>query len=769
MMSAYRKRLLVTVMAPLCGLATPAFAQATSSEAAAQDPETDNRISDGDDIVVTGSRVGTSIRDIAGSVSVISEGALATQLSAASSVDKILERLVPGIFPSSEGVFSGSSNGTGPSLRGRPASVLINGVPMNTLLRANGVDTQLIDTNAVGRVEAKRGATAAYGFGASGGIIQFLTRRGETSDLQITTRAGLRFSEENLSNSLGSEVYVGAGQARDDGLDFYAGFGLTRRGNAFGPDGELIGSPRYRTYNFDLNLGYRLSDSSSLRFTGNYYRRNSSREYDGAGAFAYFDEDVGDYVLPAGLRPDQNYADPTLESRETFQQAYVATAEYINTDIFGSKLSVVGFLQQNTFRNPLIDSTFDTLANQDFAVFEQKIDNSRLGIRSNLTTDVSLLSKDDLQLTYGVDWLRDRMTRTYESGFGSPDQVSVDIPGYGVRSYGRGIVQFPLSPPVQLEGYALFAQFSFKTGPLRLTGGVRYEDSTASSLGYDDGGFVVPSGKVTDFSTTLFNAGAIYDISDTVQIYAGINQGVEVTELGRAVRSLALAQIDAGNAVTIESLRAINLQPAKTTEYEIGVRGSLGGARFGLAGFYSDAKLSARSAAPPGSPPGTVFQPVREPTKIWGVELTAEYRISPAFNVGTLFGYQDGKVTLEGDTAFTQITYDRIAPPRLVAYMDWTPTNRFGLTLQGTKTFSVSPFAPSAYIPFGGAGDGNIEGFITFDLIARLKAGPGEFSLGVENILNEKYLDVATQAIRDSFFLTPAPGRRFALRFKADF
>ena len=721
------------------------------------------------DIVVTGSRSGSSVRDIAGSVSVINQAALTQQLNTASSIDRVLERLVPGIAPSSEGVQSGSATETGPSLRGRPASVLINGVPMNTLLRSNGVDTQLIDNNAIGRVEVKRGATAAYGFGASGGIIQFITRRGDSPDLKFNFKAGLRASEHNLYDGLSSEIYAGAGQARSDGLDFYAGFGLITRGNAYGPSGELVASPRYTTYNIDSNIGYRLSNTSSIRFTGNYYYRDSKREYATAGSFAYFDENIDDYVIPSDLRGDRGYEDPTLESHDTFQEAYIATGEYSNSNILGSRINILIFLQQNTFRNPFLDSTFDTLENQKFALFDQTINSRRIGVRSNMTTDVSLFQKNDLQLTYGVDWLRDRMTRTYVSGYDSTDRVTVVVPGYGSDSYGRGIVQFPLSPPVQLAGYALFGQANLRAGPLLLTGGLRYEDSVASSLGFNQGGFSVPSGELTSFGSMLFNAGAIYDVTGSVQVYAGINQGVEVTELGRAVRSLALAQINAGNAVTIESLRAISLQPAKTTEYELGVRGGIAQFKFSLSAFYSNAQLSARSAAPPGSPPGAIFEAVREPTRIWGFEFTGEYRISDAINLGTLFGYQNGRVKLQGSDRFTHMTYDRITPPRLVGYIDWTPTDRIGFYVQGAKTFSVSPFASTEYVPFGGDGDGNIRGFTTFDLTARLKAGPGEFSLGVENIFNKRYLDVAVQAFRDSFNLIPAPGRRYALSYKGSF
>lgn len=62
-------------------------------------------------------------------------------------------------------------------MRGRSVLVLIDGIPQSTPLRAGGRDIRSIDPSVIERVEVIKGATAIYGNGAEGGLINYITKR----------------------------------------------------------------------------------------------------------------------------------------------------------------------------------------------------------------------------------------------------------------------------------------------------------------------------------------------------------------------------------------------------------------------------------------------------------------------------------------------------------------------------------------------------------------------------------------------------------------
>jgi iron complex outermembrane receptor protein len=722
-------------------------------------------------ITVSATRLEATVGDVPSSISVISEAALQEQLSLSGNIDQALERVVPGLGVAFSGLASSGATGNGPQLRGRPATVLLNGVPVNTLLRSNGIDTSLIDANAIGQAEVKRGATAAFGFGAPGGVLQFLTRRGESEDVSVNARLGYSFYDEEAGDG-SIEAYSGLGQKTSAGNDYYFGVGFRNVLDDFGPSGEHLGTGEYKTYNLDGNVGWAIGDNSEIRFTGNYYRRNEDKRFtDGATLSFATDDTFEEYALPPGVRNDTAYEDPLPTSRDARQENYVVTASYAHSNLLGGTFEVLAFIQQNTYRSPFLDSNFEQLPDIEFGAFDQEIDNDRLGVRTTLTADFEFRNKSTLEVAYGVDYIRDRMTRTYISGLGSTDRVDVFVPGYGVTSVGLPQeIQFPLSPPVELEGIAPFAQLAWRAGRWLVTAGARYEESQPRSRGYNDGGFVVPAGNLPDFGQELFNAGLVYDISETVQIFGGFSEGVEITELGRAVRGVAQDAIEADGDVTLQELQAVRLNPSVTTEYELGIRGSRDAFSFAAAAFYNRAPLSARVAAPPGSPPNAILVPVREPTRVWGLEFNGEYRINEAWSVSGLASWQDGELRLEDADSYSQMTYDRISPPRLRLDVDWTPTEAFALNLSATQVFETSDFPDQELSSFGGDGDADVEdGYLVFDAVASLDAGPGQVSLGIANLFDEKYFHPSTQIFRSALSQFREPGRNITLTYAVEF
>ncbi|WP_367399368.1 TonB-dependent receptor plug domain-containing protein [Halomonas sp. BBD45] len=152
---------------------------------------------DQDTMVVVGSRTPTQISQIPGAVWVVDKEALHQQISTGADLKSALGRLVPGLDFAPQG-----RTNYGQNMRGRSVQVLIDGISMNS---TRGLSRQFdsIDPFNIERIEVLSGASSLYGGGATGGIINIVTKKGETG-----------------GPSWGSEVGVTSGFQDSDDLDY---------------------------------------------------------------------------------------------------------------------------------------------------------------------------------------------------------------------------------------------------------------------------------------------------------------------------------------------------------------------------------------------------------------------------------------------------------------------------------------------------------------------------------------------------------------------
>lgn len=125
-----------------------------------------------DEVVVTAHRTPEVKSQSATSVTIVTRKELAELNKTMPDMQAIVGFLVPGMA-STGNTTSERSN----TLRGRSVLVLIDGIPQTTPLRATSRDLRTIDPTAVERIEVIKGATALYGNGANGGIINIVTRK----------------------------------------------------------------------------------------------------------------------------------------------------------------------------------------------------------------------------------------------------------------------------------------------------------------------------------------------------------------------------------------------------------------------------------------------------------------------------------------------------------------------------------------------------------------------------------------------------------------
>ncbi len=209
------------------------------------------------EVVVSATRMEIPLSAVSGAVTVLSREDVRTQAATASSLGDVLGQLVPGL-----GVSTGSPSSYGQSLRGRTISVMIDGVPQSTT-RNTSRDLTTIDPAMIERVEIIRGATAIYGDGATGGIINIVTRNPLAAGTRYTTDvqggASAVAPGEGLEGRLTQTV-----QGQGGGFRYTGSATLGQTSGFYDAEGDLIPSDPYgqgglastTSYDFHGKLGY---------------------------------------------------------------------------------------------------------------------------------------------------------------------------------------------------------------------------------------------------------------------------------------------------------------------------------------------------------------------------------------------------------------------------------------------------------------------------------------------------------------------------------
>jgi iron complex outermembrane recepter protein len=125
-----------------------------------------------EEVIVTSTRSAIDIKDLPQVVTVISKEQIEEQLRLTSDTSQILSNILPAFSPNRQKLTS-----SGETFRGRAPLLMIDGIPQSNPLRPAGRSGQTIDLSMVDRIEVIHGASAIHGLGATGGVINFITRR----------------------------------------------------------------------------------------------------------------------------------------------------------------------------------------------------------------------------------------------------------------------------------------------------------------------------------------------------------------------------------------------------------------------------------------------------------------------------------------------------------------------------------------------------------------------------------------------------------------
>jgi len=680
----------VAVLIVHCATPATAFAQQTDT---AIDVPRENAV------IVTGSRTAKSVDKIPGAVSVISAAELATSLALSEDATAVLARTIPGYSESTQAMSN-----SGETLRGRIALRLFDGIPQTSPLRETNRSGSFTDLGVVGRIEVINGPSASEGVGASGGIINYISKTPTVmgNQVTVTSKVNSQFHEDSVGYKLGLEF-----MHKDDDYDLLFATSEVDRGMGFDGNGRRIGMNASGSLqdtvgrNIFIKLGSRFGANKEQRIEA----QASKFRLDGKGRYVYQE---GNRAL--GLT-DTSVRGRPFEGMAEFNDFRQYAVSYTNEELFGGSLQAQAYHATQAMRfvaekggadkqDPLI-APLGTLTDQSEVASRKK------GIRTGYTRG-SLFNVSGLEIRGGVDVVRDET----EQRLALTNRTWV--------------------PPMEYSSTAPYAQLSYDVGPVTLSGGYRRESGDLSvdsyTTTYYNNRVFVQGGKL-DYQANLPNVGAVWRVGGGWSTYVSYGKGFSLPNVGIPLRNVNKP----GQSVS----GILDLQAVIVDNKEIGAnwRGSQGS--FGISAYksYSDFGVSLSI-----DPTTNDFIMRRQPVEIKGVELSGEYLVTRDLRVNALYSHIRGMtVAVDGGPLVIEQGIANINPDKIGASVSWTYGPQGSIRLGSTTLLGRELNAGRSQFE-------KTSGYTLFDLNATYKTSRfGELTLGVENLFNRYYILTASQ------------------------
>lgn len=709
-----RRAAWVPVQSVLCCAvaSTTVFAQQVASEPAAADAPPPVQA-----VVVAGSRLPASVRSMPQSVQLIDGEEISKQLAVAPNLSDVLANLVPGI---SRG--SGTGLNTYTSVRGRKPVFLVDGAPITSTLNDVAREMALIDPEAIGRIEVIPGSSALYGNSAGAGFINYVTKPGAKGPLKMRTEIGTDFSTEEVS-AQSAASFVRQSLTGTVGQLDYRVIAMYKRVNDFYDANGNVIPPQLGSAIQDsdvksmmVKLGYNF-DGQRIEGSVNYYSQVADIKWavkNGNIALGLPATAVPAVTQP-GQIPEQN-------------KSKVANVVYSNPALLGGASS---FRAQAYYVD--MQSWFQYSVNR-FTLFPEAPNGQsgnntkKTGARFDFNTPLRSLLPMDGTILWGVDLMRDDTKIPLVDGrtFGIPQ----------VLTSKAAFVQLQLSP---------FEQWKVSLGLRR----------ESSELEVGDYLSLFTKAKITggtlDFKTTPKNAGVVYSLNRTFDLYGGFSQGFDIQQTSQNFRSWP---------VDINLTR--NKPPANVIDsYEAGLRFHGNGVN-GSAAIYQLKSSNGLSYVYNAATPFDA-RAVVAPDKVKGFELSAEYSDIDDWLIGASFAKSLGKIDSDGNGSYdTPMQNRRIPPASVTAHIEYTLAPGAYVRLQALYSGSRNEF-PNTTI--GNFHTGRVHPFTTFDLASRFQLTPSaDLSVGVRNLLNRDYYTNYSEGYNTNDNYLKAPGRSVSIR-----
>lgn len=671
------------------------------------------------DVFVSATRAPTSLGNLNQSVTVVTEQDIQQQIavSPSRSLGQILPKLVPGMSLNDLSFDTGTSQ----QIRGRQINVLIDGVPQLSSPTVQ-FDLNHIDPAAIERIEIVRGATAIYGNGGTGGLINIITKQPGEGKTSFYTDVQGSASLTRILRGLGANVTQGI-QGRQGWFDYNVVGTFNYQGGMFDNEGSRTMPGTNSVGGFADTRGYNILGKFGATFGDHRFQLTFNRKE----SEQHTDHLVNPAVDALPRTTAQYLSGLSLSEQPRLKNTQISV-DYSHPHLFlDSRVRIQGYYRRQETRFP----TFDTRLFGGTDIVQGAPQTDVIGTRVDITTPIPIYGKP--QVTYGMD---------FSSQHGDNMQSLYDLATFdasGGRIF-RKIGQQPLLPARVFDSLAGFAQGEWTPlSALVVRAGVRYERLGISSSDFTDSvGTVTPASSIR-FDATVFNAGFVYHVIEPVDLFFNFSQGfnVPVGAIDSALRPGVVTQLT-------------SLQPQRVNNYELGWRGKWSKVQASMSGFYSKSSLGLNWDQNTNS-----LQ--RAPQTTYGVEATLDIQPFENWRMGGTYTFVEGDQTI-GFNPDIRVPMNgfSIQPQKITGYLEhltvpqWQWRNRVQVLYSGARSRSYEAFLTGAD-PFGDPFP--MTDYFLVDLVSTVKVGPGTLRVGVENLLNQRYVTPFNQiAFTNSFF-----------------
>ncbi|MFV0491682.1 MAG: TonB-dependent receptor [Pseudorhodobacter sp.] len=690
--------------APMTGITLVAF---MTGPAPAQEQAGDPVVLD--EIILDASRTGATESAIPGAVQVLEGEELEQRVQGGESLERVLGATVPGFAPS-----NGTIGGASQTLRGRSPQILIDGAPRMSELRGFSRELSMIDPASIERIEIVKGSTARFGNGATGGIINIVTRLpedGERTDLSFGLSTGNKGSSMGGSLSFGHSRHVG---------DLGIRLELSHRASndLYDGDGNRIPS--------DPVIGQGNADNARKTAGAVAFDwRSGNHEVTGRIGAYNFTQEIDKFT---NYGTDPVSVDSTdYSGRDVTDKGRYATLNWRNSDTAIGETELSLYTSRTKRRaafvpagiaNPLYYPISPTDPTQDPNA-QSELTTRTLGARFTVRTALDGW-REGAQLTWGLDIGHDNVSQRDQAG--------------------RHLIA-----PMKQDSVAGFAQLDLPLGNVDLSAGLRAERFSLSVRDFirpdaiqltAGGPVLLPAVNVTggdfDYDALVGNIGAVWHASPRFDLFAGISQGFSVPDVGGFTRrAMAANPFLPGQTVSFASLRP---EAQKVNTAELGLR------------YFGERLDASASVFMSESDEGTVFDSAtntvtQQKERIWGGEAALRYTVNDALHFGGLLGWQEGKYDTDGDGSRESWLPNNRIPTPFTATL--TAGYRFenGLRLDGELVYAAGRHK---------AGQPHLDEMVTVNLYGAYPLGAGNMVFGVTNLLDRAQNNITASSVREN-------------------
>lgn len=726
----------------------------------------------------TGTALGQKISEMPAVTQVISQQEISQQATGTSTVGDILGQLVPSL-----GLSSGSTSNYATTMRGRKVQYLLNGVP---LTGARDISRQLnsIDPTQLERIEVLSGATSIYGSGATGGLINLVTKSGGSKyglhgESRIGVNSNRTFEEESFGYHVGQSLSYA-----DDTLYGQLDVDYEAKGGKFDSHADRISPDVYQTDQQDTdtlsvnaNLNFDITDTQSINVSATHYNNEQDTKY----GPDYSPNIVG--ILTGTVKPSLTAVEGINYDDQPYSKKNSVSVNYHNEDILGSNLNITGYYRDEkgrfypsatAFTNQAISylvangvtdgATLGQLAQLAAAVNQSEADIKVAGARAAMQTETSLVGKESL-FSYGIDFETEEDKQTY---YGQDFNTYLGSNGLVATKNGN---TYPGGPDTRVDKLGAFINADVDlTDKLHASAGVRYQNIKAKTEAFTPiteglleaysqnpyvsgatGGNTYTAGSVaagkTEHNKTLFNLGASYQINPKHQVFANFSQGFSIADVQRALRS-----VPAGFIVDSD-----NVQPITVNSYEFGWQGDFEDTQVRLTGFYNDSDKTVEFL-----PPQYLVEVVDTDERIYGAEASLRHDLNNQWTLGSTIAYTAGQFQAE-DGKWQELDATRITPLKGTAFAQYDFDSGSNMRLQAIGVGGTD----KAYQENGTSQP--VTGYATLDLLGQVELSKGHVNYGIYNLLNKDYKTVYHQTTYGDLNRLDARGTTYGLSYTIDY